>query len=347
MLKSNLGSIVVSLQHPELTLEEQIILTHKSIGGVILFTRNFSNKQQLIKLISSIRKINEDIIIMVDQEGGKVWRFKHKEFKNPGPMCNLGRIYNHDPNKALFEAYRIGQEIATDLIACGIDLNLAPVLDLDHNNISTVIGDRAIHHDPIIVAKIAAEFIKGQQSVGMPSIGKHFPGHGAIKADTHFTTAIDNRNKSDIFNLDLEVFKLLIMGDPKLNILPNTLHGIMPAHVIYSEVDRVNPAGFSKIWLQDVLRDYLNFTGIIISDCLSMKASQEFISNKLQNTSHKILKFKDLKITNSKQVNNLIATKEALDAGCDLVIFNGLYNQDLLNLLDNLELINRKIPQTY
>ncbi len=347
MLKSNLGSIVISLQHPELTLEEQIILPHKSIGGVILFTRNFSNKQQLIKLISSIRKINKDIIIMVDQEGGEVWRFKNSEFKNPGPMCSLGKLYVEDPKEALLKAYKIGQEIATDLIACDIDLNLAPVLDLDHDNISTVIGDRAIHHDPIIVAKIAAEFIKGQKSVGVQSIGKHFPGHGAIKADTHFTTAIDNRNKSEILNLDLEVFKLLIKGDPELHILPNTLHGIMPAHVIYSDVDPVNPAGFSKIWLQDILRDSLNFKGIIISDCLSMQASQEFVTNKLQNTSHKILKSKDLKITNSQQLHNLIATKEALDAGCDLVIFNGIYNQDLLNLLDNLELIKQKIPQTY
>lgn len=340
MLKKKLDPIIISLQSTELTTIEKQILTTKKVGGVILFSRNFTNKQQLIQLTSSIKDINGNVIIMVDQEGGRVWRFQNKEFKNPGAMGYLGELYNTNPEKALMKAYEIGQEIASDLVSCGIDLNLAPVLDLNHHNISTVIADRAIHYEPNIVVKIAAEFINGQKSVGIPSVGKHFPGHGAIAADSHLVTAIDNRKKAQIFNSDLEVFKKLITGDPQLNILPNTLDAVMPAHVIYPDVDPINPAGFSKIWLQDILRNSLNFKGIIISDCMSMAAAQVFVKNEFQNLTNKFLNYKfipnnayNMDNINDKQLNNLIATKAALDAGCNLIIFNGIHNQDLLEYL--------------
>lgn len=305
-----LGPIIISLEGKQLTPEEQQILMHKNIGGLILFSRNFANKHQIIQLIQSVRKINPHIIIMVDHEGGRVWRFKNDEFPNPGPMNQLGELYLNNPKLALETAFNYGKQIATSLLECDIDLNLAPDLDLNHNNISSVIGDRAIHSDPQIIALLAAQFIKGQQASGMQAVGKHFPGHGAIAADTHTEIAIDARDRQTIFNQDLHVFELLIAK--------NQLPALMPAHVIYTDLDP-KPAGFSKIWLQDILRKKLNFNGAIISDCLSMKAAQQFISHETD-----------------PQIINLHLAQQALQAGCDLVIFNGLQGINLLHLLDNL-----------
>ncbi len=306
------GPIIISLEAKILTLEEQQILHHKNIGGVILFTRNFENKLQITQLIKSIKEINPDILIMVDHEGGRVWRFKSEEFFNPGPMQVLGSLYHVDsPHTAIKTAFQHGRQIAADLLACGIDLNLAPVLDLDHDGISSVIGERAIHSDPTIVALLAESFIKGQLSVGMQSVGKHFPGHGAISADTHTEIAIDPRDYRLISEQDLKPFQLLI----EQNMLP----AIMPAHVIYPQVDP-NPTCFSKTWLQQVLRKDLQFKGTIISDCLSMQAAQEFIQHQ----------------TSDPKEKNVYLANAALQAGCDLIIFNKLYGNNLLYLLDNI-----------
>lgn len=319
--------IVISLENKSLSEQEQQILTHKHIGGLILFTRNFESKQQITSLVTNIKKINSNILIMVDHEGGKVWRFKQdQEFTNPGPMRKIGKLYDKDPAAALTQAYNSGYQIASDLLACGIDLNLAPVVDLDHNNISSVIGDRAFHADPQIVAALAAQFIQGQQTAGMQlAVGKHFPGHGAISADSHLMTAIDNRSQAEIFSQDVEAFRILI---EKYN-----LPAIMPSHVIYPAIDN-RPAGFSKKWLQNILREQLKFNGIIISDCLSMKAAQEFIDQ------NDIEAFQQKLLAEKHQIINLLATKEALEAGCNLVIFNGIYNQDLKHLLDNLDYLS-------
>jgi beta-N-acetylhexosaminidase len=304
------GPIIISLESTQLTKQEQQVLTHKNIGGLILFTRNFENKKQITTLINSIRKINPDILIMVDHEGGRVWRFKNEEFFNPGAMQPLGQLYDTNPSLALNTAFNFGKQIASDLLICGIDLNLAPVLDLDHNGISSVIGDRAFHAKPEIVALLAEQFIKGQQAAGMQAVGKHFPGHGAIKADTHTEIAIDSRSYQEITEQDLLIFKLLIDQ--------NALPAVMPAHVVYEQIDP-NPAGFSNKWLQDILRNTLGFKGAIISDCLSMKAAQKFIPEPLK----------------SSELNLKLASR-ALTAGCDLVIFNGLYGKDLFHLLDHL-----------
>ena len=309
---SNPGPIIISLEGKKLTEQEQQILTHPNIGGLILFTRNFENKQQITSLVTSIKTINPNILIMIDHEGGRVWRFKNEEFSKPEAMQLLGNLYDIEPQTALDKAFNYGKQIASDLLACGIDLNLAPVLDLDHNEISSVIGDRAFHSNPEVVAILAEQFIKGQQNAGMQAVGKHFPGHGAIAADTHTEVATDKRDEQSIKELDLQPFKLLI----DLDALP----AVMPAHVIYEQVDQ-KPAGFSKKWLQDILRNTLRFKGTIISDCLSMQAAQKFIPDSGSLT--------------SDQLNLQLATL-ALTAGCDLVIFNSLHNEKLLYLLNNL-----------
>lgn len=338
------GKIVISLKKTKLNLTEQRILPHKNIGGVILFARNFENKQQITKLVTIIKKLNKNILIMVDHEGGKVWRFNNKEFPNPGAMHTLGDLYNINSLDAVDKAYNFGYNIARDLLSCGIDLNLAPILDLGTKNsdgsyISTIIGNlgRAFHQDPVVVARLAASFIKGQQDAGMKSVGKHFPGHGSTESDTHLTTTIDLRSKQEIFSKDIEPFRLLITGDSSIDIKPNTLQAVMPAHIIYPAIDE-NPAGYSKMWLQNILRKQLNFNGIIISDCLSMKAIQDFLYQNQNRLEIKSI-MTNLNIT-KKQAVNLIATTKALQAGCDLVIFNGLHGTDLLQLLNNLDLVN-------
>ena len=306
-----MGPVIISLETIKLTEEEQQILSHPNIAGIILFTRNFKNKQQITDLISSIRAINHDLLIMVDHEGGRVWRFKNEEFINPGSMQALGRLYDVNKGKALADAFNYGKQIAIDLLTCGIDLNLAPVLDLYYDGVSSVIGDRAFHYDSQVVTLLAEQFIRGQLSVGMQAVGKHFPGHGAIAADTHTDKAIDYRDFQVINEQDLEPFAKLIEN--------NILSAVMPAHVIYPAIDS-KPAGFSTKWLKEILRKRLQFNGAIISDCLSMYAAQQFISQEL-----------DLNTINLELV------KKALTAGCDLVIFNGLHGKKLLYLLDNLQ----------
>ena len=331
----NPGSIIISLKSTSLDSEEQQILNHKNIGGVILFTRNFESKPQIIELVTAIKQINPNVIIMIDHEGGRVWRFKNEEFTNPGPMQPLVILYDTEPHTALTKAYQYGYQIASDLLQCGIDLNLAPVIDLNHDNISSVIGERAFHSNPTIVAELATQFIKGQQDAGMQAVGKHFPGHGAILADSHLTTAIDQRKQEEIFDQDLKAFRLLIEH--------NSLPAIMPAHVIYQEIDS-KPAGCSRIWLQDILRGQLNFNGAIISDCLSMQAAQEFALSNQKDIDSIIEKLNAInQHPTQEQAINLMITKEALQAGCDLVIFNKLYDSDLKHLLDNLDTIGLQI----
>jgi beta-N-acetylhexosaminidase len=327
---NNAGPMVISLQGAELTTAEKTLLPHHNIGGIILFSRNFENKPQITKLIDDIKSINPNIIVMVDHEGGAVWRFNNHQFNNPGAMNKLGELYDTNPIESLKLSHRYGYQIALELKECGIDLNLAPIIDLNHNNVSTVIGNRAFHANPHIVAQLTAKFIQGQQEAGMHAVGKHFPGHGAIVADSHLTTAIDNRAFATIANQDLQAFKILIEGDPELDIPANSLPAIMPAHVIYSQVD-ANPAGFSKKWLQDILRTQLNFQGTIISDCLSMQAVGDFANLSQNQTLINSLQDK-LKLS-PQQATNLFISQTAIAAGCNLVIFNKLHGDELKSLL--------------
>ncbi|MEI6859302.1 MAG: beta-N-acetylhexosaminidase [Shewanella sp.] len=249
---------LLSTQASKMELEQ---FKHPMVGGLILFTRNFVNKEQLITLIKSVREVRPDLIIAVDHEGGRVQRFRDGFTLIPA----MGEILSHaggDILKAQNWSVELGFLMAIELLACDIDLSFAPVLDL--NRVSKVIGDRAFGSEPDIVISLAQRFILGMNQAGMAAVGKHFPGHGSVEADSHLSQAIDERSEAEIRNLDMLPFKALIEQQK--------LQGVMPAHVIYPKVDP-NPAGFSSYWLKQVLRSELGFQGVIFSDDLGMKGA--------------------------------------------------------------------------
>ncbi|WP_144208925.1 beta-N-acetylhexosaminidase [Shewanella donghaensis] len=241
--------------------EEAGLLIHPQVGGIILFTRNFSNKTQLVELVKSVRAIRQNLLIAVDHEGGRVQRFRD-DFSVLPAMGDILPAARGDIALAKSWSQELGFLMAIELLACDIDLSFAPVLDV--NGISDVIGTRSFSADPSQVSELSESFINGMNQAGMAAVGKHFPGHGSVKADTHVAMAEDTRSKEVIFNHDMQPFKQLI-ADKQLN-------GVMPAHVVYSQIDP-NPAGFSTYWLQDVLRTQLQFDGVIFSDDLGMKGA--------------------------------------------------------------------------
>ncbi|EWH11331.1 glycoside hydrolase family 3 [Catenovulum agarivorans DS-2] len=257
-------SLMIDVSAFELDAEEQELLQHPFVSSVILFARNFHDKQQIYALTKAIRQAaKRPILIAVDQEGGRVQRFIKGYNKIPA-MADAAFFAKTHAKK--YPQHNILQELgwlmATEVIASGVDLSFAPVLDL--NGVSDVIGKRAFADNPTDVETNAKQFIFGMQQAGMAACGKHFPGHGSVQADTHHAAAVDNRSKEEIFNLDILPFKNLIAQ--------NLLQAVMPAHVIYSNVDD-KPAGFSKHWLQTILRKQLGFNGVIFSDDLSMQAA--------------------------------------------------------------------------
>ncbi|KOR30516.1 beta-hexosaminidase [Achromatium sp. WMS2] len=257
-----LGPLILDLEGLTLTPEDKDLLKHPAVGGVILFARNFNCLSQLIELTTSIRNLRPELLICVDQEGGRVQRFRN-EFVNLPPAAWYGDQYQVYPDKAQYWCYLAGWLMAAELIAAGIDFSFAPVLDLGYGP-SQVIGNRAFAQAPQIVSQLAQAWISGVHSAGMPAVGKHFPGHGAVRADSHVELPIDERPLATITASDIVPFKQAIAEG---------LDAIMPAHVVYSQIDS-QPAGFSKYWLQTVLRTELKFTGVIFSDDLSMEATQ-------------------------------------------------------------------------
>ncbi len=254
-----MGPIMMDVSGLTLTNIETQQLAKPSIGGVILFSRNYQDKPQLIELITQIRAINIDLLICVDHEGGRVQRFRD-DFTHLPPMAKLGECYDKNPDLALKQAFACGWILAAELLEVGVDFSFAPVLDLDYGN-SKVIGDRAFHASPEIVVKLSAALIDGIHEAGMKCVGKHFPGHGFVAADSHLDLPIDNRPMNEI-EKDLSVF-----AD-----LGNQLDAIMPAHVVYSKVDD-KPAGFSSKWIKDILQAQLGFQGVVCSDDLSMQGA--------------------------------------------------------------------------
>lgn len=253
------GVLMIDIDGTHLTAADIDLIQQAQVGGVILFARNIVSPNQVRKLCDEIRYHNADILIGVDQEGGRVARLREGFTPLPA-MGRLGEMFDREPIKALKLAYDCGYLMAAEVLAVGIDMSFAPVLDI--NGVSQVIGDRSFHPTPEGVISLASEFMKGMQQAGMATTGKHFPGHGSIAPDSHVADAIDTRCYDDIEAVDLQPFKQTL---PWLNAL-------MPAHVIFNAVDD-KPAGFSKIWLQDILRKQLGFTGVIFSDDLSMKAA--------------------------------------------------------------------------
>ncbi|CAC9493077.1 Beta N-acetyl-glucosaminidase (EC [uncultured Gammaproteobacteria bacterium] len=243
-----------------LTNLEKQQLAKASIGGVILFSRNFKDIYQVKSLIQSIRLTNQNLLIAVDHEGGRVQRFR-EGFTHLPAMAKLGEIYDQNPDHALEQAASCGYVLAAELLAIGVDFSFAPVLDLDYD-VSSVIGDRAFHSNPDVVVKLASSLIEGMHNAGMKCVGKHFPGHGFVAADSHLDLPVDGRPLNDI-SQDMAVFKALIN---------HGLDAVMPAHVVYSQVD-LNPAGFSSKWIKEILQEKLGFGGVIFSDDLSMQGA--------------------------------------------------------------------------
>lgn len=257
-----MGPVMIDVAGLELTLEDRDRLRHPLVGGIILFARNYESPEQLSALTQNIRALRSpSLLIAVDHEGGRVQRFRDG-FSAIPPMRAFGQLWDKDSTKAKELIKRIGYVIGAELLAHQIDFSFAPVLDLDFGA-SSVIGDRALHHDPMVVTALARELISGFAEAGMGWVGKHFPGHGFVRADSHHEVPIDNRSYEEIEQHDLVPFRELA---------GLSMGGIMPAHVIYPDVDAL-PAGFSSFWLKDILRDQLAFDGVIFSDDLSMEGA--------------------------------------------------------------------------
>lgn len=255
-----LGPIMMDVSALTLTPIEKTQLAKPSIGGVILFSRNFESIAQIKRLIISIRAIKPNLLIAVDHEGGRVQRFKNG-FTHLPAMSKLGELYDKNPKKALKYACSCGFILAYELLEIDVDFSFAPVLDLDYGN-SSVIGDRAFHSNSDAVVQLAQALIRGMHRAGMKCVGKHFPGHGYVTLDSHLELPVDDRPAKEVYQ-DMAVFKGLV---------DEGLDAVMPAHVIYSKVDD-KPAGFSEKWIQSILKNKLGFEGLVFSDDLSMQGA--------------------------------------------------------------------------
>jgi beta-N-acetylhexosaminidase len=270
-------------------------LAHPLVGGMILFARNWDNREQLAALCAEIKAVREDLLICVDHEGGRVQRFRTDGFTHLPPMRRFGEMWLKDARgregsgamRALAAATAAGYVLGAELRACGVDFSFTPVLDLDYGE-SSVIGDRAFHRDPRVATLLAKSLMHGLLLAGIANCGKHFPGHGFVKADSHLEIPVDSRSLKAILEEDAIPYEWL----------GSTLTSVMPAHVIYPKVDSL-PAGFSPKWLNDILRDKLQFQGAIFSDDLSMAGARK-------------IEGRDVSFTE--------AAVAALSAGCDMVL---------------------------
>lgn len=257
-----LGPVMVDLPGLELTDADRELLCQPAVGGVILFARNYATPEQLLALTTAIRALRSPpLLIAVDQEGGRVQRFR-AGFQRLPPAGWYAQQYAHNPARAVQLAQRAGWLMASELLACGVDCSFAPVLDIDRG-LCNVVGDRAFGSDAATVSTLAGAWWQGMRLAGMAAVGKHFPGHGGVTADSHLALPHDNRPFATLWEEDLLPFRTL---------LAQGLEAVMPAHVVYPQVD-VQPAGFSAQWLQGVLRQRLGFDGAIFSDALDMAAA--------------------------------------------------------------------------
>jgi len=247
----------------ELSSEDKEILAHPSIFGVILFAKNFESIAQLYSLTQSIKSISSNLMIAVDQEGGRVQRFRDGFTELPA-MSHWGRLYQSSAVNAEVLFKKTLCTMVEELRAVGVDANLAPVLDLNHER-SQIIGERSFGSDPSLVTKLANIFIGQMHQLKMPVVGKHFPGHGWVVADSHLELPVDDRDWEVIHRQDLVPFSKLA----------HKLDAIMPAHVVYSKIDAL-PAGFSPFWIQTVLRKRLGFEGLVVTDDLTMQGAAVF-----------------------------------------------------------------------
>lgn len=264
--------LIIDVAGFELTDADRQRLAHPLVGGIILFGRNWHSREQLTALCEQVKSVREDLLIAVDHEGGRVQRFRTDGFTHLPPMAAFGQLWLSAPARGEGEggpamratnaATAAGYVLGAELRACGVDLSFTPVLDLDYGE-SSVIGDRSFGRDPRMVAVLAQALMHGLRTSGMGNCGKHFPGHGFVKADSHLAIPVDRRSLKAILADDAAPYGWLSAS----------LDAVMPAHVIYPKVDS-RPAGFSARWLQEVLRHRLGFTGAIFSDDLSMEAAR-------------------------------------------------------------------------
>ncbi len=285
--------VVIDIAGPALTAADRRRLRHPLVGGLILFARHFESRAQLTGLTAEVKALRPDLLICVDHEGGRVQRFRSDGFTALPPMRALGELWMKDALAATEAASALGFVLAAELRACGVDLSFTPVLDLDHGR-SAVIGDRAFHRDPRVVALLAKSVMHGLLLAGMANCGKHFPGHGWAVADSHVAQPRDTRSAKALRGDDLRPYDWL----------GSVTASVMPAHVVYPKVDH-RPAGFSERWLKDILRGELGFTGAVFSDDLSMEGARHL---------------------DRALLTHAEAAALALDAGCDLVL---LCNQSL------------------
>lgn len=278
------GPVMLGVEGLVLGPADRERLAHPLVGGAILFTRNYASPRQLAVLTADIAALRTPrLLIAVDHEGGRVQRFRDGFTPIP-PMRSLGEVWDRDVAAAAHEAARLGWTIASELRACSVDLSFTPVLDLDYGA-STVIGDRAFHRNPNAAAHLAAALHDGLRAGGMSAVGKHFPGHGRVAADSHTELPVDARSFAELVADDLVPFAALCRQG---------LEGMMPAHVVYPAID-VEPAGYSRRWLQEILRRRLRFDGMIFSD--------------------------DLGMAGALGAGDIVARAEAaLAAGCDMVL---------------------------
>lgn len=294
-----MGPIIFDIAGLTLTKEDQELIRHPLIGGIIFFSRNYESPAQMLDLVRSIRAIRSEFLLCVDQEGGRVQRFKKDVSALPSLRLLGKKVDEGDFVEAEKLSCRLGYLMALEMRALGLDLSFAPVLDLDRG-VSAVIGDRAFHHDPAVVTTLAVAYMKGMQKVGMQAVGKHFPGHGAVALDSHIALPIDEREFT-VIEEDMHPFRALIQQN---------IAGIMPAHIIFPTVDKV-PVGFSKRWLQTILREQCGFQGTIVSDDLSMEGAA-MIGDYPERA------------------------RVALEAGCDLLLICN-HREEVKSVLENLK----------
>ena len=279
--------LIIDIAGLTLTKADRRRLKHPLTGGIILFGRNWQDRRQLSALCAEIKSLRQDLLICVDHEGGRVQRFRTDGFTHLPPMRALGSLWMKDQLAATNAATACGYVLGAELRACGVDFSFTPVLDLDWGE-SGVIGDRAFGRDPRVVTLLAKSLMHGLLQAGVANCGKHFPGHGFVKADSHTDIPVDRRSLKAILADDAAPYEWL----------NTTLTSVMPAHVIYPKVD-ARPAGFSEKWLTYILRGQLGFGGAIFSDDLSMAGAR---------------------LIDGKEVSYTEAAVTALNAGCDMVL---------------------------
>ncbi len=287
MFTTQHAPLIIDIAGLKLTKDDRRRLANPLTGGIILFGRNWKDRQQLAKLCAEIKSIRDDLLICVDHEGGRVQRFRTDGFTHLPPMRALGQLWMEDQMAATNAATACGYVLGAELRACGVDFSFTPVLDLDYGE-SSVIGDRAFGRDPRVVSLLAKSLMHGLLQSGLANCGKHFPGHGFVKADSHTEIPVDTRTLKAILKDDAAPYDWL----------NTTLTSVMPAHVIYPKVD-ARPAGFSEKWLTFILRGQLGFGGAIFSDDLSMEGAR---------------------LIDGQQVSHTQAAMAALNAGCDMVL---------------------------